>query len=129
AAGAEAEAVAPASVPPLEIETARPGAPDIVALPDFTLLVERTGPAVVNIEASLGLGRDNRGDRADRGRTSPEELDPFGDDEKAIGGNPNSPGRQSPDENVPEFFRRFFEDQPGMPVIPRGGVSQGTGFI
>ncbi|KFN49007.1 hypothetical protein P873_12745 [Arenimonas composti TR7-09 = DSM 18010] len=127
AARADAEAAAEtggrSDVPPLAIETARPGAPAIVDLPDFTELVERTGPAVVNIEASAGNGAPARNAR--------EEIapDPFGDDEKGIGRNPNTPRRGVPDQDLPEFFRRFFDEQPGMPVIPRGGVSQGTGFV
>ena len=82
-------------------ERADPPAP-IVNLPDFTRLVERAGPAVVNIEATSGAADD----RELAGR------DPLPDD-------------------VPEFFRRFFEQQaPGQPMpIPRGGMSQGTGFI
>ena len=82
-------------------ERADPPAP-IVNLPDFTRLVERAGPAVVNIEATSGAADD----RELAGR------DPLPDD-------------------VPEFFRRFFEQQaPGQPMpIPRGGVSQGTGFL
>ncbi len=78
----------------------------IVNLPDFTRLVERAGPAVVNIEATSGNG---------------------GQRELAGG-----PGKEALPEDVPEFFRRFFEEQrpPGQPLpIPRGGVSQGTGFI
>ena len=82
-------------------QTAEPA--PIVNLPDFTRLVERAGPAVVNIEATAGAG-------------SEKEL----------------AGREPMPEEMPEFFRRFFEEQmPGqepMP-IPRGGVSQGTGFI
>ena len=82
-------------------ERADPPAP-IVNLPDFTRLVERAGPAVVNIEATSGAADD----RELAGR------DPLPDD-------------------VPEVFRRFFEQQaPGQPMpIPRGGMSQGTGFI
>jgi serine protease Do len=79
----------------------------VVGLPDFTNLVDQVGPGVVNVEAELGA----RNQQADA---------------------------QMPDEDdIPEFFRRFFG--PGMPMPgigpqgPRGGgprgVSMGTGFI
>jgi serine protease Do len=79
----------------------------LVSLPDFTQLVERAGPAVVNIEATS------------RGTASTDGPAP-------------SAGEPSPEE-VPEIFRRFF-GQPGGPggpggPDPRGGVSQGTGFL
>jgi len=80
----------------------------VVGLPDFTNLVDQVGPGVVNVEAELG-GRSERTDA------------------------------QAPDEDdIPEFFRRFFGPDmpmpPGMgPRDPRGagprGVSMGTGFI
>ncbi len=83
-----------------------------VSLPDFTTLVEIAGPAVVNIEASSG-GSGARGEEA-----------------AAPGA-----GEAMPDD-MPEFFRRFFEQQPGGPGRPgprgpgqRGGVSQGSGFL
>jgi len=81
-------------------------------LPDFADLVERVGPAVVNIRTTARLG-------AAHGR----------------GGAPQIPGL---DENDPfyEFFRRFFpQPQPGQPQrpgprgdrqVPRG---LGSGFI
>lgn len=68
-------------------------------LPDFTELVEQAGPSVVNIEAT---------------RTA----------EAAARMGPNSMDA----EEVPEIFRRFFE-QPGMPQAPRDRTSMGTGFI
>ena len=79
-------------------------APQMVAgLPDFTHLVDQVGPAVVNIEANIGGGRGDQ------------------------------PAMEGDDEDMPEFFRRFFG--PGMPMPnmpPRGrdrGVSFGTGFL
>ena len=84
-------------------------APELVAgLPDFTLLVDRVGPAVVSVEAEAG-GKP----AATAQRTQPELPD---------------------DEEVPEFFRRFFGPGMPMPGMPDGGarprgVSQGTGFI
>ncbi len=79
----------------------------LVNLPDFSTLVERTGPAVVNIEAS-SKGAKSRNASAD----SNSELPPGAED-------------------MPELFKRFF-GQPGMPMPqqPRGGgVSFGSGFI
>lgn len=98
AVGAQAPSAAPAP--------AGPDAP-LVGLPDFTQLVERAGPAVVNIEATSG------------GEAMTDQAGPRGD--------PPAP------EEVPEIFRRFF-GQPGQPgppggPSPRGGVSQGTGFL
>ena len=88
------------------------GAP-LVNLPDFTGLVDHAGPAVVNIEASSGKADDN--DRLSKS-ASPEELGPGSDDEQ-----------------MQEFFRRFF-GRPGGPQMPgpeqpRGGTSFGSGFI
>ena len=83
---------------------AAPAAP-LVSLPDFTQLVEVAGPAVVNIEATSG-----------------------GPDVEEV-----AQGAEPVPEDVPEIFRRFF-GQPGQPGLPggpgpRGGVSQGTGFL
>lgn len=93
------------------VEPAPAAAAPIVNLPDFTRLVEATGPAVVNIEATSGQ----------RGRQAAVD-----DNEKAGPDEPPMP------EEMPEFFRRFF-GQPGMPGqpdrMPRGGTSQGTGFL
>ncbi|MFP5405013.1 MAG: DegQ family serine endoprotease [Gammaproteobacteria bacterium] len=71
-------------------------------LPDFTSLVDKVGPAVVNIRTTQRL----RTDRAQPGL-------PF-------------PLPDGMDENDPffEFFRRFFPPrQPGQPNSPRGGRS------
>jgi hypothetical protein len=93
-AGAAAPAV-PAAAP----------APSMVSgLPDFTRLVERVGPAVVNIEAVSG------------GTATAQ-----------------APQQPLPDE-MPEFFRRFFgpgSPFPGAPQDPGGrrGMSMGTGFL
>jgi serine protease Do len=76
-------------------------------LPDFTELVEKQGPAVVNISTTQSVRSNGRG----------AQPFPF-------------------DENDPmyEFFRRFIPRQPGMPGIP--GVprdfesrSLGSGFV
>ena len=94
----------------LPVATAQAPAPApqmVVGLPDFTHLVEQVGPGVVNIEATIGRGRQAQ-----------------------------APGQLPGDAEIPEIFRRFFGPGmplPGMPQDPRGGgprgVSQGTGFI
>jgi len=96
----------------LPVATAQSPSPPpqmVVGLPDFTHLVDQVGPGVVNIKAQIGGGQNTQAD--------------------AQG--------QAPDEDdIPEFFRRFFG--PGMPMpgpqgpqAPQGprGVSMGTGFI
>ncbi|HEU0151735.1 MAG TPA: trypsin-like peptidase domain-containing protein, partial [Arenimonas sp.] len=92
-------------------EAAAAEAAPLVQLPDFTRLVERTTPAVVNIEATLG--------------GAPRDAD-------AEAAGPDNPAGPPMPEDMPEFFRRFF-GQPGMPggpgPAPRSGVSQGSGFI
>ena len=87
----------------------------LVNLPDFSRLVEQAGPAVVNIEASIG-GGDRR--QAAAGSDDEEEG---GDDERV------APG----EEDMPEFFKRFFGQPggPGMPQPRRRGTSFGTGFV
>jgi serine protease Do len=99
-----------------------PATPLVTGLPDFTRLVDRVGPAVVNIEAAI------KPETRMRGRS---------------GATPN-------DEEIPEFFKRFFGpdtpfpggpqqggsqqggSQQGIPELPEGGprgVSQGSGFL
>ncbi|GHC06274.1 DegQ family serine endoprotease [Thermomonas carbonis] len=90
-------------------------APELVAgLPDFTRLVDQVGPAVVSVQAEIG--------------------------NKSQAMAPQRGQQQMPDdEEIPEFFRRFFgpgmSPMPGMPGGPGGpnarprGMSQGTGFI
>jgi serine protease Do len=74
-----------------------------IALPDFSALVERTSPAVVSIEASIGSN-------------APKQSNEITDQ----------------DEQMQEFFKRFF-GQPGpggpSPQSPRQGTSYGSGFI
>ncbi|WP_223621691.1 Do family serine endopeptidase [Lysobacter sp. ESA13C] len=89
--------------------SATPAAPLVAGLPDFTNLVQRVGPAVVNISAEVTPKR------VARNNGMPDE------------------------EQIPEFFRRFFgpEGMPGMPGPgqqgprqPRGGGrSIGSGFL
>ena len=70
-------------------------APPLVNLPDFSRLVEQAGPAVVNIEAISGGGRQPRIAQLDQDEAEGESQ---------------LPG----DEEMPEIFRRFF-GQPGQP--------------
>lgn len=82
-------------------------APELVTgLPDFTRLVERVGPGVVSIEATIGMRTAQRGPRS------------------------------GPPDEIPEIFRRFFGPgfpfggQPGDPRAPAPrGLSMGTGFL
>jgi len=86
-----------------------PAAPLVSGLPDFTNLVEQVGPGVVNIETTIV--RSNR---------------------QARGAGPG-PG----DDEMPEFFRRFFGPDFQMPGQPGGddegpsirGRGMGSGFI
>ncbi|UOF13193.1 Do family serine endopeptidase [Lysobacter capsici] len=88
---------------------ATPAAPLVAGLPDFTNLVQRVGPAVVNISA---------------------EVTPKRERATARGGLPD-------EDQIPEFFRRFFgpDGMPGGPGQqgprqPRGGGrSIGSGFL
>jgi len=120
AACAQQEAAAPAAASSTPIATRSAGpAPQLVAgLPDFTNLVEQVGPGVVNIDTKV-----TRADMMKRsGRGGPQQM--------------------PDDDQMPEFFRRFF-DLPGMPGQgqgpgrgPRGGndgdivgAAMGSGFI
>jgi serine protease Do len=100
-------AVAVAATAQAAAPRAAPAAP-LVNLPDFSRLVEQAGPAVVNIEAQIGGG------------TKDIVTDEEGEGE----------GMGPGEEEVPEFFKRFF-GRPGMPMPEprRRGTSQGTGFI
>ncbi len=84
-------------------------APLVQGLPDFTRLVDRYGPAVVNVQVSEARATPAQG------RGAPRGLDP------------NDP--------FSEFFRRFgIPGAPGAPGAPRGGNGppargEGSGFI
>ena len=100
ASGAQAQPAPAAAM------AAVPAAPMVTGLPDFTGLVEQVGPAVVNIEATIGARPGAR----------------------SRGGLPD--GAQ-----IPEIFRRMFPDMmPGMPPgHPDPGAAQGrsvgSGFL
>ncbi len=92
--------------------TAAPAPQLVVGLPDFTRLVDEVGPAVVSVEAESG--------------TQPQAARQRG----------QSPQQMPDQDQIPEFFRRFFgpggmpmPGTPGQPDSQPRGVSQGTGFI
>ncbi|MGO1068334.1 DegQ family serine endoprotease [Lysobacter sp. CA199] len=99
------QSATPIAPPP----AATPSAPLVAGLPDFTNLVQRVGPAVVNISAEVTPKRERTA------RNAPQ-LD---------------------EDQIPEFFRRFFgpDGVPGGPGgqgprQPRGGArSIGSGFL
>jgi len=85
-----------------------PVAAKVTGLPDFTELVEKTGPAVVNIQVTkFGTRGQDGADREGMPRGEPGEGHP----------------------EIPEFFRRYFN----VPGDPRGGepdrMGAGSGFI
>jgi len=84
--------------------SANSGFARVTGLPDFTSLVEETGPAVVNIQVI------QFGERASTGRADGME-------------NPHD------GQEIPEFFRRFFD----VPGAPQNGSPDrrgaGSGFI
>ncbi len=84
--------------------TANPGFARVTGLPDFTSLVEETGPAVVNIQVT------QFGERAKAGRADGME-------------NPHD------GQEIPEFFRRYFDvpENRGNSRPDRRGA--GSGFI
>jgi serine protease Do len=94
-------APAPATAPAAAVPAGVPVAAPMISMPDFSVIAERNGPAVVNISVTgttKTAGYDQRG------------RDPFGDDP------------------FYEFFRRFQQGQPrGERPMPTHGV--GSGFI
>lgn len=100
-----AAAAAPAAVVAAPAPPAPAAAPVSVALPDFTQIVSRMGPAVVNVRV-MGSTKTALGGRGQRGMPQMDEDDPFF-----------------------EFFRRF-----QGPQNPRGQrdtpvFGAGSGFI
>jgi len=87
------------------VATANTGFARVTGLPDFTGLVEEAGPAVVNIQVTQ-FGERMQRNQGDRGSRQ----------------NPNQ-------EQIPEFFRRFFDvpGNPGYNQPDRRGA--GSGFI
>jgi len=100
-------AVPPPSSAALPVAAAAaPAQPLVQGLPDFTALVDRYGPAVVNVQVT-----ERRDSTA--GRANPRGVDP------------NDP--------FSEFFRRFGIPNPNNPNAPRGNApparGEGSGFI
>jgi len=87
------------------IATANTGFARVSGLPDFTELVEQSGPAVVNIQVTQ-FGQRARNQPGGQGNQNPHEQ-----------------------EQIPEFFRRFFDvpGNPGQGRPDRRGA--GSGFI
>jgi serine protease Do len=106
------------AVPPVAAGSPATGgavsAPLVQGLPDFTALVDRYGPAVVNVQVTEGRATPTQG------RGNPRGADPRGMD-------PNDP--------FSEFFKRFGIPNPNAPGgSPRGGNAppahgEGSGFI
>ncbi|MBB3832105.1 serine protease Do [Xanthomonas arboricola] len=110
AACAQQTAPAPAAKAsaPIAANRSTTPAPQLVAgLPDFTNLVEQVGPGVVNIETTItrkdAMARQQRSGPGGRG------------------------GGAMPDDEMPEFFKRFFGPDFQMPGGPRQGPGQGGG--
>ena len=95
-----------AAAPPPAMAAAPAATPLVQGLPDFTALVDRYGPAVVNVQVT-----ERRETTAGRG--APRGVDP------------NDP--------FSEFFRRFGIPNPNLPNAPRGNApparGEGSGFI
>ncbi|WP_042814746.1 trypsin-like peptidase domain-containing protein, partial [Xanthomonas citri] len=123
AACAQQPAPAAKDLAPIAANRSATPAPQLVAgLPDFTNLVEQVGPGVVNIETTItrkdAMARQQRSGPGGRGG-----------------------GAMPDDDQMPEFFRRFFGPDFQMPGGPRqgpgggdddGGIagkSMGSGFI
>lgn len=92
-----------------------PLAAKVSGLPDFTELVEKAGPAVVNIRVTK-FGK--------RSLQSPEQN----------GAQPGEPGEAHPE--VPEFFKRYFNvprdprfDQPDRTGAGSGFIYESDGYI
>jgi len=85
------------------------GALSLGGLPDFTEMVTRYGPAVVNISSTGG------------------DVEEETDDQEAPEGEPNTPD----DPRLHEFFRKFFGEHgaPDEGERPDGPSSLGSGFI
>jgi serine protease Do len=83
-----------------------PVAAKVTGLPDFTELVEKTGPAVVNIRVTQFGTRGPRSGGSDGARGSTPESHP----------------------EIPEFFRRYF-DIPENPGAQPDRQGAGSGFI
>jgi len=105
-------AAANGAAPVAAVAPAAPAAATTVALPDFSAMVQKYGPAVVNItvttKVATGWQGGDQGDEGDGGDEGNGNQDPFG---------PNSP--------FAPFFRGF-----GFPAPhPQPMHGEGSGFI
>lgn len=107
---------ATAAAPPATLAST-PAAATPMALPDFSQITERFGPAVVNISVT-GTRNEARMAQGDREEGGERDSDPSGN------------------EAFPEFFRRFQQGQGQRPGSGRGSAQpevpargQGSGFI
>ncbi|WP_347556746.1 Do family serine endopeptidase [Robbsia sp. KACC 23696] len=100
-----------------------PGAPPMLLLPDFASLVDRVGPAVVNIRTTQRVPLAPAGSRSRRGGAGDGARG--GQPGGADGSGDGSPS--SPSDDMSEFFKRFF----GIPLPPgmfdKGGASGNGG--
>ena len=90
--------------------TPPPAANPATMLPDFSTMVQKYGPAVVNISvvAKMSASLNSQGDENSDGNDSPSDNNPFG---------PNSP------------FAPFFHGQPFQMPQPQPMRGEGSGFI
>ena len=90
--------------------TPAPAANPAAMLPDFSTMVQKYGPAVVNISvvSKMSASLNSQGDENSDGNDSPSDNNPFG---------PNSP------------FAPFFRGQPFQMPQPQPMRGEGSGFI
>ena len=85
----------PPANPIAQPPAATPAPPLVSGLPDFTNLVQRVGPAVVNIRAEVTPRRTARGQMPDEEQI-PEIFRRFFGDELPFPGGPGGPGPRGP---------------------------------
>jgi len=92
------------------LATPAPAANPATMLPDFSTMVQKYGPAVVNISvvSKMSASLNSQGDDDSDGNDSPSDNNPFG---------PNSP------------FAPFFHGQPFRMPQPQPMRGEGSGFI
>jgi serine protease Do len=89
--------------------------PGMAVATDFSGIVEREGPAVVNISVT------------GKAKAAAPDSDDNGDDDSGSGATPGVP-QMSPDDPFYQFFKRF-GPQLQIPKKPRLMRAQGSGFI
>ena len=103
---AAATSASPAATTPTPVPAASPA----TMLPDFSTMVQKCGPAVVNISvvSKMSASLNSQGDENSDGNDSPSDNNPFG---------PNSP------------FAPFFRGAPFQMPQPQPMRGEGSGFI